>query len=109
VRVVTDLRMASNDQKAIPLERLRKLTCAHAHVSQARDACAAAFQHLVRGVALGRQLGAALDGGVSTGVVAAGAELTVQLVEMNLEIEEARRLTPECEALMAALRRRHRL
>ncbi|MCU0694587.1 MAG: hypothetical protein MUF54_24670 [Polyangiaceae bacterium] len=109
VRVVTELRMASNDQKAIPLERLRRLACAHAHVRQTRDACVAAFQHHVRGVALGRQLGAALDGGAPTGVAAGGPDLTAQLVEMNLEIEEASRLLPECEALMAALRRRHRL
>lgn len=60
VRVVTELRLAPNDQKRPPLERLRSLSCTASKVCAAKSACLDAFDHHVQGVEIGHRLRAIL-------------------------------------------------
>lgn len=108
VRLVTELRMADNAHKRAPLDRLRSMPCSAPRVCQARDACARAFEHHVRGVELGariRNLLASSDAGPPP----PNQDPEALLLEMNLEVEEGRKLMPDCEERVASLRSRHRL
>lgn len=110
VRVVTDLRMADNDQKQGPLDQLRTLPCKSKEVCGTRDACVQAFDHHVRGLQLGARLRRML-GSDASAVPEAGIDddAAALLLEMNLEVEEGRKAMPTCEQRVASLRRRHRL
>ena len=109
VRVVTELRMAPNEAKRAPLERLRGLPCTHEDICAAKNSCVEAFDHHVRGIELGLSLRASLDGGSPRPSSSASGELSALLLEMNVEVEEGRRRMTDCDERMAALRRKHRL
>jgi hypothetical protein len=106
VRVVTDLRMADNENKRSPLEHLRSLPCKTTEVCETRNACVEAFEHHVRGVELGARLKNRLTQDASPVRPDDDAAL---LLEMNLEVEEGRKAMPLCEQKVAALRRQHKL
>jgi hypothetical protein len=107
VRVLDELRAAPNEAKRAPLERLRALVCHAGDAREARAACLDAFDHHVRGVELGARLRAAVDAGVTD---AAGSEdLSRMILQMNVEIEEARERMPACEGAVASIRIRRKL
>lgn len=148
VRIVTELRLAPNDQKRPPLERLRSFSCTVPKVCAAKSACLDAFDHHVRGIELGHRLRANLsdnrknshtrpetgavvhplpdvqsDGQsdaqsdvqfnvhtdrqerpVAAATAMSDDEKTALLLEMNLEVEDGRRLMPRCDEAMSTLR-----
>lgn len=108
VRTVTALRAADNAHKTAPLEQLRSMPCSAPAVCQARDACIEAFEHHVRGVQLGARLRNELAQHDAASPPAAH-DTAALLLEMNVEVEEGRKLMPDCEQRVASLRIRHRL
>ena len=103
------LREATNERKDQPLDALRKLSCSHADVCAARDACVDAFSHHVRGITLGGNIRHRLDSDAGIEAMADMAALQQQLLEMNLEIEEGRERMPLCDSRMTELRLQYKL
>ena len=106
VRALTELRMASNEQKRGPLEQLRGVFCVNVDVCEARDACVDAYEHHVRGVESGVTLRNRLDADLGFGQTDAMSAL---LLEMNIEIEEGKRLMPLCEQRVSAIRKKYKI
>ena len=105
IRLVTELRMADNARKRAPLDRLQAMSCSAPSICETRDACVRAFKHHVRGV----ELGAQLRSGLGSDAAAPPQDPEALLLEMNVEVEEGRKLMPDCEQRVASLRSRHRL
>ncbi len=109
VRLVSDLRDAPNHAKRDPLDRLTSMPCSFPDVCAARDACIEAFRHHVRGMELGASLYAALDGSIPDAAMHDSTNLGMRLLEMNVEVEEAKARMPRCEESIASLRVAHRV
>jgi hypothetical protein len=110
LRLIDAVRMAPNELKREPFERLSATPCTAADVCAARKACVEAFSHHVRSTELTSELQQSLAGD-------AGRRLTEEertslgrkLLEANLELEQGRELQPTCDQRASDLRFRRKL
>lgn len=108
IQVVDELRLAPNAAKHQALERLHQVACSHQLVCEAKQACADAYSHHVRGLAIGQHIREALDSEPDR-AAAAGFDLGLRLQQMDHEIEQGRVSMPLCDERVARLRIRHKL
>jgi len=106
--------MADNSSKRAPLEQLRGLSFNNDRIpadegvalGETRDACVSAFDHHVRGVEIGTDLRSRMAGDAASESLESKAAM---LLEMNMEIEEGKRLMPLCDERVSVLRKHHRI
>lgn len=106
LRQVDLLRMADNHAKRQPLDQLRALPCTAPDRCDARDRCAAAFHHHVRGVELSTEVEHALKAGIAPD---SRDEIARKLLEASVENEQGQHAMPACEKAVADLRVKFRL
>ena len=107
INIVAKLRLAANDQKRQPLEQLRNHQCRQSDVCDTRRACLEAYEHHVRGTEIGATLKQLIENSRSTEDRVTNADqYTAMLIEMNVEVEEARMLMPVCDQHVAELSHR---
>lgn len=106
LRALDLLIAAPNEAKAEPLQALKEAPCSAPAICDARDRCVFAFQHLVEGMRIEKEVQDGIarlerEGGSTAQVDALEAELD----RAERELEAARAAIPECERAASDLRR----
>ncbi len=109
LRLVDDLRLASNAAKREPLERLRATPCTAPELCAVRDACVDAWSHHVRANELSAEIRKRIEPGPAPLSAPDREDLARKLLEANIELEQGKELMATCDSRVADLRIKRKL